>query len=235
MNIIEKNCPSCGANVKFDESAKKVFCEYCKKEFLIEKNDESEYLLTIQEGHRNLVLALVISFVVIIVPLIFLLFYVTNELESRNRFDFANSKYKNYISTVEDIPDGDYYTIDALSRIAIKENLKNNVDFQLKDDLKRQTIYLLNKREGEGNILVSVYKGIYSNNEITYTVYTPVLFKNVKFDIINSVTGFLGAAEVKGDNIYFNLEHSEYTLGYNTLEELYNGIVKPLENNYKVS
>lgn len=38
MKIIEKNCPSCGASVKFNENEQKGICECCKKEFLIEKN-----------------------------------------------------------------------------------------------------------------------------------------------------------------------------------------------------
>lgn len=102
-------------------------------------------------------------------------------------------------------------------------------------NINRKKSYFLNKIDGDGNILVCIYEGIYSNGETGYTVYTPVFYKNIRFDVNNSVTGFLGKAEVNGEKFYFNLEHSEFTIGYNELEDLYNNVIKHLESDYKLA
>ena len=35
MNLIEKTCPKCGANLEFKPGDKEVRCSYCNKQFII--------------------------------------------------------------------------------------------------------------------------------------------------------------------------------------------------------
>lgn len=235
MKIIEKNCPSCGASVKFNENEQKGICEYCKKEFLIEKKYDDDYLLTIKKSHRSTVFAIILAFSIIVFFLVWGIVSLARDFEKAHTFDYDNSKFQDFVTNIQDIPDADYYTIDASSRVAIKKYLESNVDFKLKDGLNRKKVYLLNKNDGDGNILICIYEGIYSDGENNYTIYTPVLYKNVRFGVGDSVTGFLGKADVTGDKFYFNLEHSEFTIGYNDMNDLYSNVIEPLESNYKIS
>ena len=40
MRLVEKKCPNCGANLSFGENEKSCKCEYCKREFEIERDTE---------------------------------------------------------------------------------------------------------------------------------------------------------------------------------------------------
>lgn len=42
MRLIEKECPNCGAGVKFNEDDKSCKCEYCQREFEIERDKEDK-------------------------------------------------------------------------------------------------------------------------------------------------------------------------------------------------
>ena len=42
MRLIEKECPNCGASVKFNENDRSCKCEYCHREFEIERDKEDE-------------------------------------------------------------------------------------------------------------------------------------------------------------------------------------------------
>ena len=42
MNLIEKKCPNCGANLEFNENDKSCKCQYCHREFEI-KRDSNNY------------------------------------------------------------------------------------------------------------------------------------------------------------------------------------------------
>lgn len=38
MKLIQKKCPSCGAEIKFDKNEKEVTCKYCNASFQVEKD-----------------------------------------------------------------------------------------------------------------------------------------------------------------------------------------------------
>lgn len=42
MRLIEKECPNCGAGLKFNENDKSCKCEYCHREFEIERDKEDK-------------------------------------------------------------------------------------------------------------------------------------------------------------------------------------------------
>lgn len=39
MKLIEKKCPNCGAGLKFDKDDTEVVCEYCKKSYVIQRDN----------------------------------------------------------------------------------------------------------------------------------------------------------------------------------------------------
>ena len=86
-----------------------------------------------------------------------------------------------------------------------------------------------------GNYLIPVYKGVYTDNETTYTIFTPVIYENVKFDYWGNITSNLGTGKVECPTVYFNLEHSEYSVGYENINDLYNATIKQYEEDYEIS
>ena len=66
MKLIEKTCPNCGANLKFNKNDEKVVCEYCKKEFLIEEDKEhKDYHLELAGVDKAVVKGLFYSYFII--------------------------------------------------------------------------------------------------------------------------------------------------------------------------
>ncbi len=49
MKLIRKQCPNCGAGLKFNSNDKEVTCEYCKQSFIIEGNEQDDNLELVSE------------------------------------------------------------------------------------------------------------------------------------------------------------------------------------------
>lgn len=45
MKLVEKNCPSCGAGLKFNENDTSVTCEYCNKTYYLQKDEKKSVSL----------------------------------------------------------------------------------------------------------------------------------------------------------------------------------------------
>ncbi len=63
MNLIEKKCPNCGANMKFEENDSKCYCEYCKNEFLIHKDQNDNFTFTINKATKAFLTYWITSFI----------------------------------------------------------------------------------------------------------------------------------------------------------------------------
>ena len=172
MKLIEKKCPNCGASLSFDENDKVTKCDYCKREFEIERDAQDQISLVIGETGKSVIKYFFISHMVIGIISIIVFLII---------FGF--------------IIFGIY----------------------------------------TGNYLIPIYKGIYSNGETTYTIFTPVVYENVKFDYWGNITSSLGTASIDCPTVYFNLEHSEYSVGYEDLNALYDDVIKQYESDYEIS
>lgn len=238
MKLVEKKCPNCGANLSFNENDKVAKCDYCKREFEIERDAQDQINIVIGETGKNVLkyffishmVVGIISVIIFLVIFGFIIFGIYTGISSTNE---KKSIENTYLSNVNDIENEDYVFLDTQSTIKIKQENSLMVDFKQKGALKREKVYVISN--DKGNYLIPIYKGVYSDGETTYTIFTPVIYENVKFDYWGNITSSLGTGLVDCHTVYFNLEHSEYSVGYENINDLYNDTIKQYENNYEIS
>lgn len=238
MKLIEKKCPNCGANLSFDENDKVTKCDYCKREFEIERDAQDQINLVIGETGKSVlkyffISHMVIGIISVIIFLVifgFVIFGIYTGISSTNK---SKARENTYLTDVNDIENEDYVFLDTKSTIKIRQENSLMVDFKQKGDFKREKIYVISN--DNGNYLIPVYKGVYTDNETTYTIFTPVIYENVKFDYWGNITSNLGTGKVECPTVYFNLEHSEYSVGYENINDLYNATIKQYEEDYEIS
>lgn len=238
MKLIEKKCPNCGANLSFDENDKVTKCDYCKREFEIERDAQDQINLVIGETGKSVlkyffISHMVIGIISVIIFLVifgFVIFGIYTGISSANK---SKARENTYLTDVNDIENEDYVFLDTQATIKIRQENSLMVDFKQKGSLKREKIYVISN--DNGNYLIPVYKAVYTDNETTYTIFTPVIYENVKFDYWGNITSNLGTGKVECPTVYFNLEHSEYSVGYENINDLYNATIKQYEEDYEIS
>ena len=239
MRIIEKKCPNCGASLSFDENDKSCKCDYCKRAFEIERDldDVEKFNLIYDTVSKPFKLFSIIPFVFASIFIIFIALMIFLNVFNNNSNSKSNSNSKGSIvsedallHSIEEIENFDYSFIDTTSTIAISGEDKTLFDFHMKGSMKRETMYLL--YNDKANRLIPVYKVIYSNGETTYNLYVPVIYNNIHKE---SVAHDIGNPNISAPIYYFNMDHSEYAVGYDNLDKLYEEVVKPLENEFTLS
>ena len=155
----------------------------------------------------------------------------TRKESSSNFFDNIKSSSE-YLTNIDDISNFDYNFLDTHSRIAIATEDNSTFYFSKKGNDSRELIYLL--YNDSGNKLIPIYKSVYSDGETTYILYVPVIYENIKISH-DSIANSISNAKVSAPKYYFNLEHSEYSFGYQDLDKLYEEVIKPLEDNYTIT
>ena len=238
MKIIEKKCPGCGADVKFDENAKKGVCEYCKKEFLIEKDPQEEFLLSMNDFSKDVMKHVSSSFKVSHYLFIFVFIVVFISIILMFTIGFSqmhNNNNHGVLNEVENISSFDYSYIDNKAHSSIEKLSYGDEDFRISGLPQRVKEFLLVK--DKTSIYIPIYKTIYTswpNKENKYTIYIPVKFNNVKTDGDDIDLFNLGEGQIDADEYYFNLEHSSSSKGYQSLDELNEKYIKPLSKGYTV-
>ena len=253
-------CPDCNNPIYIYDKETVCFCKKCKNDYRISKDDNGYNLERVENIDKDKALAKyrlrkynIMSFFLIILlaigALIFsVLVVVINDPYIRNQYNNNNTHYTkdtesdkseeiSFLADINKISDSDFNIIDeaAEGRILFESRLKEENGFNVIGKFKRYKVYLLNKQGN--NLFIPVYLCTYSNNETTYTVYTPLVYENVKYNY--ETHEFLKYfPQVKGDTspkIYLSSDQTEYTIGYLNFDELYNKTIKPLENEYKIT
>lgn len=258
MKIIEKKCPNCGAGLEFSENDRTCRCEYCKRSFVIEQdksipinNAANRYRLN---ANRNKVLAiaLISMFAPVFFPIIIFFFIfisiifasivaIPNAVHEQVTHSTIEKIEKSYdvektkeITSIDDLDDKIIERIKNNSRIYSKQLAKGKSDlqysFQNCDSMNLEKIYFAYK-EGT-NSVITIYKTKYHNfwnQSDVQTVYIPMIYTNISNNS-NLLYGKNTAPEY-----YFNEEKTTYIYAYSSFEEAYNNVVKPLENEYKIS
>lgn len=242
MRLIEKKCPNCGANLSFDENDKSCKCDYCKRAFEIQRDTDSLDKInliysnisnSVGKGFKFMSIIYFFIFFVVAITLSIISFSIFHKGEDMpSKIDInENAKDNVYLNKIEDITNFDYSFIDTTSKIAISREAKSTFYFNKIGDSKRVNIYLLHN--DNGNILIPIYKDTYTNRETTHILYIPVLFENVR--ITNgSIAHDIGNAQISAPQYFFNNEQTEYAVGYQDLDTLYNDFIKKYETDYKI-
>ena len=244
MRLIEKECPNCGAPVSFNKEDTTCKCEYCKREFEIERDTEKKKLndqfilnelKTPFKVFTYFTLGSFISHaVVIFITFIIIIIVAFNLIIGLNDSNSLFNKKAYYITSASDLSNSDYNTLDLNSSIAInKETMGITNGFVNKGKFKREKLYIISKKRR--NYVIPVYKTTYeyfSNSNIKYDVYMAVIYKNVRSKN-NSISFTLNDALVVDTEYHFN--EGGYTYGYGDIDSLYNDVIKYYEKKgYKI-
>ena len=153
--------------------------------------------------------------------------------EVKDKFEDDLERDNELLENVNELSGSDFDSIDIKARMSI-DNGKGINDLHhsyIKEDITREKLYVAYK--DEENYVVPIYKAIYYDfyhRVNRYTVFIPLVFKNVKKDLFN-----IGNAKLSAPEYYFNEEKTSYTYGYVSLEDAYNGVISPLEGEYQIT
>ena len=259
MRLVEKKCPNCGANLEFGEKDKSCKCNYCHRAYEIERDESlnvgdiaEQFNLSEFKGPLKTIGIIHIVITIFIFLIAFGVFgsiafgFFKTQKKISSEFDEgsiiskdSNKKdEKKYISDINELTNDDYEDIDndASSHINhIGEGVNDaHHSYSMDGNLHREKTYVASKKDDSGNVIVSIYKAYYKdffNQTNRYTVYIPIVYENIK---LNDFDKFKNP-QVKAPEFYFNSEKTSYTYGYGSIEQAEEGIIKPLEADYKVS
>ena len=79
-----------------------------------------------------------------------------------------------------------------------------------------------------------IYKNIYTDGNVSYELYVPVFYENITLDH-GSIAHDIANARVEAPIYYLNLEKTEYAIGYDSVESLYDNLLKNYENDYTIT
>jgi len=231
MKIIEKKCPGCGADVKFDENATKGVCDYCKKEFIIQKDPQEEFLLSMNDFSKDVMHQVSSSFKFSRFLFFFIFFFAFSFIVGMIIFGFVGMHVNShgYLKDVNSISAHDYSYIDSKATKAIDNLSFGDEEFHMTASPQRVQEYLLTK--DKSNIYIPIYKTLYVSwpkQENKYIVYIPVKFNNVKTDSDGIDWFKLGEGTIDCEDYYFNLEHSSSSKGYQSIDDVYTKYIKAL-------
>lgn len=240
MKLVEKKCPNCGANLSFGENEKSCKCEYCKREFEIERDTDNLEKISliyhdiskgVGQGFKYLFVIYIAIFVIVAIAISVISFSIFHSHEDNSSILENTNDSNTYLSSISDISNFDYGFIDTNSSIAINSEDTKTFYFH-ETSSKRVRLYLLT-RDG-GNMLVPIYKNVYTNGSISYELYIPVIYENLKVNH-GSIAHDVGNARVEAPKYYFNLEKTEYAVGYDDIDKLYDELLKKYEKEYTVT
>jgi len=243
MKLIEKECPNCGASLSFTEKDKSCRCEYCKKEFEIERDSDKAKSLVDQFDLTPIKSAakvfsiftigsFITSFIIFLVVAAIIITVILSIINSTSKQSIFNDN-TTLITEEEELSSKDFDAIDLNSKIIIMKSNDTLGDYSLKGTPKREKIYIISK--DNTNTIISVYNTTYQNffePDHIYNIYIPVTYEDVKSKN-NSIAFSLGKGTIDAPEYYFNLEHSDYAYGYQELDALNTDILNKY-NGYKI-
>lgn len=247
MRLIEKKCPNCGASLSFAPEDVSCKCEYCKREFEIERDTDQKKLsdqFNLSELKTPFKIfsyftigSFIAQAVIFIIVFIIIAIIAFNIIKGFNDSDSIFNRNASLVTDVSDLSKGDFNSLDLNSKIIIsKETAGATTEYRIKGNLKREKLYIISN--DKKNMIITVYKAIYKkfpdySEEFSHTVYIPIKYEDVRSKY-NSISLYLDDGEIVAPEYYFNLEHSEYSYGYKDMETLYNELIKQYEKDYTI-
>lgn len=243
MKFIKKECPNCGAPVSFTKEDTTCKCEYCKREFEIERDAEKKKLIdqfTLSELKTPFKIfsyftlgSFIAQAVIVFITFIIIIILGYNILKGLNDSNSIFNRNASLVTSINDLTNSDYSTLDLNSKVLIsKETASTTGSYINKGSFKREKLYIISNKKN--NYLIPIYKATYEyfyNKEEKYTIYIPIEFKNVKKKN-NSIAFYLDNGKINAPEYHFNEDN--YSYGYDDFDTLYNEIIKKYEKDYKI-
>ena len=205
MKLIEKTCPKCGANLKFNKDDEKVVCEYCKKEFIIEQDDDNNdyYLYSSDIGKAIMKGSFAFVFIVAFIIIIFVVMTL---------FGLKSCSVNAEINKLEDISDSTRKEIYKDSKSVLNQYKTINILYKQVEPFDNIGFYLF--IDDNTNTLFDVYKGVFEYNGSNKDIFVAVQFDDIKNT--NMLNG-----KMVGEPSF----DKSFKYGYESNEELYNYLI----------
>ena len=247
MKLVEKKCPNCSGQLKFDENDKSCKCEYCKSEFEIERNmTQADFLNQFDlKPLKRISIFIYITFLIIFFIIAFFIITITTQIFKGNTTNKDNNIFnidkmfnseEKIVKNISELSSFDIKGIETSSKLLIGQTAEGVNDlkysFKLNGNINIEKTYLAYK-DGS-NYVITICKARYQNffnQDSIFTVFIPVVFQDVKSNSVSSVY----SGEVSAPEFYLNDEKTTFVHAYSSFEEAYDNVVKPLENDYKIS
>jgi hypothetical protein len=264
MKLIEKKCPNCGASLSFSETDKSCKCEYCHREFEIERDekiiqDESRdnfdaYSLIDPETAKKVaktglavfaatsIIPLII-FVIVFCIIAFVIFkgVSTSVHEQQNKTQEEISKTI-AINDVNKLKNTElkYLSDKSYSALSVKGEGGTKYSYQNED---HEVYKYIGAYKDKKNYIYVVQKVLYVNFfnvKDKKTVFIPVRYENVYSGIKwsdDETEEIVNGSVVDAPKYYLNKDPELYVRGgYATYEEFYNDKIDPLKaDGYKIT
>lgn len=243
MKLITRKCPNCGASLSFDENDKKVKCEYCKQDIVIEKEpfvDNDEFLLQIEKvaskglKMQSKMFTIVPIFIVIVaIILIFSIVFTFSRMgQKKNKENDIFNKRKE-ITSIEQIDEESMKIFHSQSMSLLNEEMVFLPEGTTETEWEYYGTYFLNHKNLATNILFDVYKKTYTLEKENIEVYAAVKYNDVKpvsDGVSSSAPGF----------VFAPMKHVNGRLdfvvnGYDSIESFYTEKIRTQTDQYTVS
>lgn len=246
MKLVEKKCPNCGAGLSFNKDSHEVTCEYCKKSYVIEKEESKDkgknledYYKLVEEFNNHPIgkVSNVMAIIIFIFAFLFIAFVFISII-----FSFA--QYRNVdrlLPKIESIKKDKYVTdisqIDENSLEMFHKESLNSLNARISYEYGEATewnytgMYLLVEKSGNDNLLYDVFKRNVTLDGKVYEMYGVVRYKSLKMGEDNAViNNFTGYADIPMTFI----KGSQFIMGYNGNDSLYYKVIKSYSDEYVI-
>lgn len=253
MKLIEKKCPNCGAGLSFDKDDVEVTCEYCKKSYVIQRDDAkvnnasldvqdvTEDSFSLKQKKSKVALMAIYAIIIVFIVLILIINSFFDVINNIN-FDTFHSEVReelkeNFVTSFEEI---DEKTLEIIHKESLKK-LNNQREF-INSDIKSSDwtyvgMYLLVNKDDHvifaGNALYDVYKKSYKGESVNMEVYAAVLYEDLKLTdegkVSTSYNGYTYAPM-----LFVHGGTSRYVSGYESNEDLFNKVIRNKSSDYRI-
>lgn len=253
MKLFEKSCPNCGAELKFNLNDKEVTCNYCRKSYVIEKDNDAPKELSSEDFQFNEIAGAVqtfsiahfmiifFAFVLIIGGAIFMFNTVDSQMRNTNNSSTNNigdtKVNNNYVTKYSDIDEETKNEFISSSKSALEDAIsfyKDKFMYPIKTNWTYVGSYYLVSNTDvthSYNYLYNVYKITYVINKENVDYYGAVRYNDIKLSSDNKIVANMNG---KVEAPMHNGNVGEYTFGYESNKDLYNKLIRNNIEDYTV-
>ncbi len=261
MKIIEKKCPNCGAGLSFGENDKSCKCEYCHREFEIERDEKKESIdaynlidpetakTVAKTGIAVFAISSIIPIIVFIIVLIGFIFIGVNIAKDINKDPFKDDDSKvvetekaKVISNINELNNTQLKLLDTNCYSVTNTKGESSTKYSYDDEDDEVIKHILAYKDNS-NYLFVVRKTLFINffnKSDKKTVIIPVKYENVvnTLDRLSDESeNILDGYKVDAPKYYLNGSKTSYLRGgYSDYNKFYAEKITPLKNNgYKIT
>ena len=242
MRLVEKKCPNCGGELKFNINDKDTTCEYCNKSYEIEReNDDKEelfnadnYRVTLSAEQKKKAQAVLFGFAAVqIVPVMIFAFFIILIIggsmifgftHDNNRIDNVDKiekklgeKDSGFILNFSDLTEKDLSEIHTSTLSTLNDALNLHATFLYShSDYEYVGMYLL--LNNTGNTLYDVYKIAFKVDGEDKYYFSAIRYNNVK-KVDDKLVVNLDGTEISPFSTY---GAGKGIIGYESCQDLFN-------------